>query len=147
MAVVPPRARLLERVLAALQAQQRPPDHLLLAAPVQYARFAAPPTYQRWLRKAARRSSAAGNAPVEVLRCRRDDGPGTKLCCTLARAHAIAASPRHTARPSAHLVLADDDQAYAPWALHGLEAAVARHGARQAFSYYLYTVGGRQGRT
>ncbi len=141
LAVVPPRQPLLAGTIGALLSQDRPPDHILIAAPSSYTRFEQPLGYQRWLRTTAR-SLSRSDTTVEVVRCLRDDGPGTKLLCTQRRARAIAAG-----RPEpAYLVLVDDDQLYAVWALRSIEAALLRHG-NQSVSLYIYTAGGRQGRT
>ena len=67
---------------------------------------------------------------VEVVRCGRDWGPGTKLLGSL------DAVPENS-----YLVLADDDVIYKPCFLSGLIAAQsADHAA--SFSYYVYRTGG-----
>ena len=125
----------------------RPPDHLLLGAPSAFDRFPNATLDLDAVREqifACRRTKiscppASARAAVETLRCATDDGPGTKLLCTLPRALQLAA--RAASRIS-FVVLADDDRIYKPHALQVIETlllAAAARGARPAgYSFYTF---------
>ncbi|MCI2400789.1 hypothetical protein [Aliiroseovarius subalbicans] len=101
---IPPRFAQLPRVIAALNAQTRPPDRIFLTLPKRYRRFPgshAPPDI----------------AGVEVLRPDHDPGPAGKVLCV---ARLLAGQP-------VDLLYCDDDWDYAPgWAQGFLDARVAQ---------------------
>ena len=124
----------------------RPPDHLLLGAPSAFDRFPNATLNLDAVREqifACRTKifcpPASARDAVETLRCATDDGPGTKLLCTLPRALQLAA--RDASRLS-FVVLADDDRTYKPHALQVIETlllAAAAGGARAAgYSFFTF---------
>ena len=98
---IPPRFAQLPRVIAALLAQRRPPDRILLALPRRYRRFPgahAPPDLP---------------APVECLTLDDDIGPAAK----------VLPAARHLAGTGCDLIYCDDDWHFRPdWSATLLDA-------------------------
>jgi hypothetical protein len=122
MTTLPSRIDRIRPTIESLLSGSHVPDKVLLAIP---------PFSQREKRAYVLPAFLAEFRPsVEVVHCRQDWGPGTKLLGSL------DALPEQS-----YLVLADDDVIYKPSFLSGLIAAQsADHTA--SFSYYVYRSGG-----
>ena len=145
VATVPGReSTTLPRAISSLLSQTRLPERIFVAMP------AGGYTLRGELRGRAIAPTAdvLRHPLVEIRRCARDDGPGTKLLCTLPRALELAVAA--DALDSSIIVLADDDRIYRDWALGEIARAAwasrrphttsADRASARAFSFYSWDV-------
>lgn len=118
---LPSRIGYLRPTLDSLKAQTRPPDKILLCLPRWSHRENCAYVKPDWL---------ADYAPMlEVIECKEDWGPGTKLLGCLDR----------LTRPTC-LVIADDDMRYRPFFMEGLYSNQLQD-TRSSFSYWTFRYG------
>jgi hypothetical protein len=118
LTTLPSRIGLLRPMLESLFAQKRRPDGILLCLPNRSA--AENTTYERpaWL--------AEFEPTLQVVRCERDDGPGTKVL-----------GPLPYIQKPACLVVVDDDMRYRPEFLDIMYRAQSAN-RKASFSFYTY---------
>ena len=147
IASTPPRLHLVRGAIDSLLAQSLPPDKVLLVLPH---------VFSRWPTLTANVSLVGEPHPrLEIRRCDRDDGPGTKTLCALPRVLELLAQSRHANHdnnkkpnhlhahpPHAALILADDDRQYRPTALALMRDAFLRQRPplSRALSFQAYTL-------
>jgi hypothetical protein len=121
LTTLPSRIQHMRQTLDSLMAQTRVPDRVLLCLPRMSRREGCVYERPQWL---------ADYAPIlEVVECKEDWGPGTKLLGCL----------DHITQPTC-LVIADDDMRYRPFFLEGLYRSQVADTA-SSFSYWAYPCG------
>ena len=142
IASIPQRVHLISRTVASLARQTHPPERVFAVLP--YA-------FLRWPGLSPNVSLIPDHPLLEVLRCARDDGPGTKILCALPRIAELSRSrllnerdrgrrvADEAAGPAA-VVLADDDREYKASALSLLASCLMR--AQNAYSFTAYELPG-----
>ena len=150
LTTVPGRRQRLIEALHSLRRQRFRPERILISAANTFTRpeLASGAVDLSELVPAGQQHSQS-LTDVEVLRCERDDGPGTKLLCALSRLRELAAHAELARGPAPTFVaVVDDDLRYNPWVLELLAQAVRNDtelggghgGARHSYSYDVYTL-------
>lgn len=117
---LPSRITLLQPTLDSLINQTKKPDKIYLSLPWYSIREKSEYVLPQWL---------SNYEQIEVIRCNKDYGPGTKLLGCLDRLQEAGC-----------LVIADDDMIYRPFFLRNIyEAQTSNHYC--SFSYWTYKLG------
>jgi len=137
---IPARLPRVSQTILSLAAQSRPPQKILLSAPMQFRRFPNA-SMNLSLVKAQLGKSVKGVAAAALLEthvCDQDYGPGTKLLCVMDRLDELSQQLQQLGTSSV-AVLADDDREYKPTALQLLEKALLRPGLPSSAIAYSFT--------
>lgn len=122
LTTIPPRMAGIGRCIASLLAQETPPEKVFVCVPERYRRFETPDPLPFDL--------ALFGERVELVRCPRDEGPGTKI---------LGALDQIPDDPDCLLVLVDDDMEYRPHMLTVLAETFRKSpGAAASFHTYHY---------
>ena len=133
IASIPQRLHLVPNTVKSMAAQTFPPERVFLVLPYRFTRW---PTVSVNLSLVVQPIHPL----LQICRCERDDGPGTKVLCVLPHLRR-ALGPDVELQRNVCLILADDDREYRHTALALVRDAWLRAAlAPRAFSFQTYVL-------